>query len=78
MAAMAKLVPELLALVEKRLNVNALSGQTVRQVLATLGERSEAAEQPLVAKARAALELMPIVGDLPFEEVYLRAAAAKV
>jgi hypothetical protein len=75
--ALARLVPELMALVEKRLDVNALSGQTVSQVLAQLGQRATAEEQPLVAQGRSALERLPIVGDLPFEEVYLRAAAAK-
>ena len=77
-AALARLVPELVALVEKRLDVNALSGRTVNQVLARLGERATAEEQPLVKQAREALAALPIIGELPFEEVYLRATTAAV
>jgi uncharacterized membrane protein YqiK len=76
-AALARLVPDLMALVEKRLDVNALSGQTVSQALDRLAEKATAEEQPLVEQARQALGRLPIVGDLPFEEVYLRAGSLR-
>jgi hypothetical protein len=66
-----------MALVEKRLDVNALAGETVSQVLAMLGERALPEEQPLVEQAWQALAKLPIVGGLPFEDIYLRASSLK-
>ena len=59
---------------EQTLDVNKLKGQTVRDVLATLSKRAVAEDRPLVEKAQQALAQIPIINDLPFEEVYLRAS----
>ncbi len=71
---LALLVPELIRIAEKTLDVNKLKGQTVRDVLATLSKRAAAEDRPLVEKAQQALAQIPIINDLPFEEVYLRAS----
>jgi uncharacterized membrane protein YqiK len=72
-AELALLVPELMQIAERTLDVNQLKGQTVAQVLATLARQARAEDKPTVEKAQAALSQLPIIGDLPFEEVYLRA-----
>ncbi|MBL8056541.1 MAG: hypothetical protein JNK29_07565 [Anaerolineales bacterium] len=71
----AALVPQLLQLVERYLDVNALAGQSLGQVLTTLGEKAAEADRPAVAQARAALQALPFLEGLPFEDLYLRAAA---
>lgn len=75
LAELAMLVPEIIHLAEKTLDVNKLKGQSVGEVLATLARRVGAEERATVEKAQQALALLPIVNDLPFEEVYLRATA---
>ena len=72
---LALLVPEIIKLTEKTLDVNKLKGQSVGQVLATLSQRVSAADKPTVEKAQKAVALLPIINDLPFEDMYLRATA---
>jgi uncharacterized membrane protein YqiK len=72
---LALLIPDLMRITEKTLNVNKLKGQTVREVLATLTKKATDADRAIVEKARQALDQLPIINDLPFEEVYLRATA---
>ena len=60
---------------EKTLDVDKLKGQTVRDVLNTLSKRASAEDRAMVEKAQQALAQIPIINDLPFEEVYLRAMA---
>jgi uncharacterized membrane protein YqiK len=72
---LALMVPELIRIAEKTLDVDKLKGQTVREVLVTLSKRASAEDRPLVEKAQQALAQIPIINDLPFEEVYLRAMA---
>ncbi len=74
-AELALLVPELIALAEKTLDVDQLKGQTVGEVLTTLSQRAPAEDRAKVEKAQRALAQLPIINDLPFEEVYLRATA---
>ncbi|MBP7691609.1 MAG: hypothetical protein KA764_06815, partial [Anaerolineales bacterium] len=71
----AALVPQLVQLVERHLDVNALAGQTLGQVLATLNAKAADADRPAMAQARAALQALPFLESLPFDELYLRAAA---
>ncbi len=73
--ALAGLLPELIDLVEAHLDVNTLKGQTVAEVLTTLSQKVDEAERAKVVQAQKALSALPIVNDLPFEEVYLRAVA---
>jgi flotillin len=72
-AELALMIPEIMQLVEKVLDVEKLKGQTVGEVLARLNKRVSAADRPMVEKVRQALTKLPIVNGLPFEEVYLRA-----
>lgn len=73
-AELALMIPQIIQLVEAVLNVEKLKGQTVGEVLARLSKRVSAADRPTVEKARQALTKLPMLNDLPFEEVYLRAA----
>jgi hypothetical protein len=73
-ADLALLVPELIQMAERTLDVNKLKGQTVGDVLKLLSKRGTAEDRAKVEKAQQALAMLPIINDLPFEEVYLRAA----
>jgi len=75
MAEFALLVPKVVKLVEDNLDVNALKGDTVGQVLAKLATKTDATDQATIEQARHALEILPVIKDLPFEEMYLRATA---
>lgn len=70
---LALLVPELMKIAERTLDMNKLKGQSVSQVLAQLARQASAADKPAIEKAQKALANLPIINDLPFEEVYLRA-----
>jgi len=70
---LATLVPEIIRVTEKNLNIDRLKGQTVGEVLAMLSK--QAGSEPIVEKAQKALEHLPIIRDLPFDEFYLRALA---
>jgi hypothetical protein len=72
-AELALLVPTIMKIAERTLDVNKLKGQTVAQVLAQLAKQAGADDKEIVEKARKALATLPIINDLPFEEVYLRA-----
>ncbi len=72
---LAMLLPDILNLIEKKLDVNKLKGQSVGEVLAMLSKQVNAPDLPKVEKAQKALAALPVVNDLPFEEVYLRATA---
>ncbi|MBE7556446.1 MAG: hypothetical protein HS126_35800 [Anaerolineales bacterium] len=68
----AVLMPQLMALVDRSLDVNSIKKQTVSQVLDQLEVQAGEADQPLVAEARAALAVLPILAEMNFEDVYLR------
>jgi hypothetical protein len=68
----AVLMPQLMALVDRSLDVNSIKKQTVSQVLDQLEAQASEADQPLVAQARAALAVLPILAEMNFEDVYLR------
>jgi uncharacterized membrane protein YqiK len=72
---LAQLVPTIIHLVEQTLDVNALKGQSVGEALKTLNERVDPTHKSTVEAAQAALAQLPILNDLPFEDVYLRATA---
>lgn len=72
---LAHLVPEILRLTEKTLDINKLKGQSVSEVMAILQQRVKAEDRPAVEKAQHALAMLPILNDLPFDELYLRATA---
>lgn len=68
---LATLVPEVIRVAEKHLNVNKLKGQTVGEVLNMLSKQANS--EPVVEKAQKAVANLPIIRDLPFEDFYLRA-----
>ncbi|HLF24897.1 MAG TPA: SPFH domain-containing protein [Anaerolineae bacterium] len=75
MAELALLAPEIMRIAEQTLDVNRLKGQSVGEVLALLAQRTKAEDRTTIEKAQQALAALPIINDLPFEEVYLRATA---
>lgn len=68
----AVLMPQVLALVDRTLDVNKLRKLTVSQVLDQFEALASEADKPLVAQARQALALLPILAEMNFEDVYLR------
>ncbi len=68
----AALMPQLMALVDRTLDVNKIKKQTVVQVLDQLEAQVAEADRPVVAQARAALTMLPIIADANFEDIYLR------
>jgi uncharacterized membrane protein YqiK len=72
-AELALLVPTIMKIAERTLDMNKLKGQTVAQVLTQLAKQASADDKETVEKARKTLAALPIINDLPFEEVYLRA-----
>lgn len=74
---LAMLVPQIIRIAEQTLDVNKLKGQSVGEVMAALAERTSKEDQATIEKARKALAMLPIINDLPFDEMYLRATAGK-
>jgi hypothetical protein len=73
----AAMLPLLISLVDRTLDVNKLKKATVIQVLTQLEDKAADADKPLVAQARAMLVLLPFMADMSFEDLYLRYAATK-
>ena len=73
----AAMLPQLMSLVDRTLDVNQLKKETVAQVLTRLEDKAADADKPMVAQARAMLALLPFMADMNFEDIYLRYAAAK-
>lgn len=71
---LAVLVPELVAMVEKKLDLEAIKSLSVKQVLTMLDEKATKKEKASIEKAQKALENLPVLNDLPFEDFYLRVA----
>jgi uncharacterized membrane protein YqiK len=74
-AELAQLVPTIIRLAEQTLDMNDLKGQSVRDVLKRLSAQADASHQATIASAQKTLAQLPILNDLPFEDVYLRATA---
>jgi uncharacterized membrane protein YqiK len=72
----ASLLPQLMSLVDRTLDVNKLKKETVGQVLTQLEDQTADADKPMVAQARAMLVFLPFMADMKFEDIYLRYAAA--
>ncbi|MFO7548690.1 MAG: peptidylprolyl isomerase [Acidimicrobiia bacterium] len=69
------MLPQLVKMVESKLDVNDLGGITVGQALDALDEAASEEEKAVIAQARQFLTAMPFVLDLPFEAVYLQYVA---
>lgn len=70
---LALLVPDVIRLVQKNLDVNKLKGQSVGEVLTALERKVGESDRPVVEKAQKAIAALPLINDLPFEDFYLRA-----
>lgn len=73
-AELAALVPELVEMIEKKLGLDAVKNLTVKEALGMLDEKATKKEKASIAKAQQALESLPVLNDLPFEDFYLRVA----
>lgn len=71
---LATMLPKLVKLTERELDVNKLKGQSVSQVLDILAQQVKGDDLTMVERARDALVQLPIINDMSFEEVYLRAS----
>lgn len=74
MSELGELVPQLIHLAEKVLDINKLKGLTVREVLTQLHDKASGEDKTTVARAQKLLADLPILNDLSFEELYLRVA----
>jgi predicted RecB family endonuclease len=68
----AQLMPEIIQMIEKKMDLEAIKNQTVREVLTALCEKATRKEKLAIEKAQQALDVLPVLNDLPFEELYLR------
>jgi hypothetical protein len=59
-------------MIEKKMDLEAIKNQSVREVLVALSEKATKKEKVTIEKAQQALETLPVLNDLPFEELYLR------
>jgi hypothetical protein len=71
----AVLMPQLMAVIERTLDLDTLKKQTVGQALDQLETKVVEADRPILAQARQALTLLPILAEANFEDVYLRYTA---
>ncbi len=71
----AQMVPELIKMAEKKLDLEAVKALPVKDVLAQLSQGASRKEKQMIEKAQQALAQLPVLNDLPFEELYLRMAA---
>ncbi len=71
-ADVAKLMPEIVQMVEKKLDLEAVKSLSVKEVLEALNEKASKKEKVSIGKLQQALENIPVLNDLPFEELYLR------
>ncbi len=73
LAELAEMVPAFVKLVEKTFEIEDLAKMSVKEVLAALADEVSGQDKALVEKAQKALAFLPLINDLPFEELYLRA-----
>jgi hypothetical protein len=71
-ADLAKLVPEIVQMIEKKMDLEAIKSLSVKEVLAQLSEKATKKEKLTIEKAQQTLAMLPVLNDLPFEELYLR------
>jgi hypothetical protein len=74
---LASMLPQLIALTERTLDIDKLKGKTVAQVAAEVERKTSGEDRELAERAHRLITALPIVADMPFDEVYLRATAGK-
>ncbi len=72
----ALLVPEIIQMVEKKLDLEAVKSLPVKDVLSQLSEKATRREKQTIEKAQQVLAQIPVLNDLPFEDLYLRITTA--
>jgi uncharacterized membrane protein YqiK len=72
---LAGMLPDLLLLAEQRLDIDQLKGQSVAEALDQLAAKVDPADLEKVEKAKQALAQLPVLNEMPFEDLYLRAMA---
>jgi uncharacterized membrane protein YqiK len=70
---LALLVPEIVRITDQTLDINQLKGKSVAETLTTLHLHANDEDRPKIARAQQALAFLPILNELPFEDLYLRA-----
>jgi uncharacterized membrane protein YqiK len=68
----AQLIPEIIQIFEKNMDLESIKNQSVREVLVTVHEKATKKDKAVIEKAQQALGTLPVINDLPFEELYLR------
>jgi hypothetical protein len=69
------MLPQLIALTERTLDIDRLKGMTVAQVAAEVERKASGEDRALADRAHRLIAALPIIAEMPFEEVYLRATA---
>ncbi len=72
---LAALVPEVMRVAEKSVDLNKIKGKSLGEILVLVGQKVSGDERTLVERAQRALAQLPVLNDLPFEDLYLRMAA---
>jgi hypothetical protein len=72
-AELARLLPEIIRIANEKVDMDKIKGQCVGDVLTVMAGEADEKDRPTVEKARQLLALLPIINDMPFEDVYLRA-----
>lgn len=74
---LSNLVTQVMGIAEQRLNVNNLKKHSLAEVMAMLDKKATAEDKPILARAQTILATLPMLNDMPFEEIYLRASKQK-
>ncbi len=74
LAQAAELMPQLMKVIDRTLEVDTLKQQTMAQVLDQLDRQAAEADRPLIAQVRPAFTLFPFLANLKFEDMYLHYA----
>ncbi len=76
---MVDLIPQLLAIIDRTLDVDTLQNKSVSQVLEQLTAAvTDETDKVVVEQSRQALALLPIVAEMDFEDLYLRLGNTQV
>lgn len=69
---LAALVPDVLRLTEQHVDLGKVKGQSLGEILDKVAGKVTADERALIETAQRALAQLPVLNDLPFEDLYLR------
>jgi uncharacterized membrane protein YqiK len=72
---LALLVPEIVRITDQTLDINQLKGKSVGETLAALQLQAAEEDRLKIGRAQQMLAFLPILNELPFEDLYLRATS---